>query len=317
MIEKNVTNSRRTIKINFSDFWEGFTPENNFLYDTLSKHFNIQLSDDPEFLIYSNFGNEFIQYNCTKVFYTGENVRPNFWETDFSISFDYESHKGKNLRYPLYNLYGDINSLLDRKNPQLILSQKTKFCNMVVSNPKGRERFEFFKLLNKYKHLDSGGKISNNIGGPIANKRDFIRNYKFTMAFENSSYPGYTTEKIIEPMYENSIPIYWGNPNIDSEFNTESFVNVHNFSSLKEAAEYVAYLDQNDNDYMKILKEPWLKNNELNQYMNEFNLVKFFDHVFSSRHNKTSGKTKNLIATNNYFWFRLKYFFTRKNKWNA
>ena len=38
-----------------------------------------------------------------------------------------------------------------------------------------------------------------------------------TIAFENSSFPGYTTEKIFEPMLEGSIPIYWGNPRVDED----------------------------------------------------------------------------------------------------
>jgi hypothetical protein len=118
-------------------------------------------------------------------------------------------------------------------------------------------------------------------------------------------------------MYENSIPIYWGNPRIDSEFNTNSYVNVHKFSSLKEAAEYVAYIDQNDDEYIKMLKEPWLKNNQLNGYMNQVELVNFFNYIFSFKKNMVSGRIKNFIAINNYFKFRLKCFLTRKNKWNA
>ena len=41
----------------------------------------------------------------------------------------------------------------------------------------------------------------------------------FTIAFKNDSYPGYTTEKIYEPMYVNSLPIYSGNPLVYRDFN--------------------------------------------------------------------------------------------------
>jgi len=58
-------------------------------------------------------------------------------------------------------------------------------------------------------------------------KINFIKNYKFTIAFENSTSPGYTTEKLWQPMLSGSVPVYWGNPEVDRMFNTRSFVNVH------------------------------------------------------------------------------------------
>ena len=73
----------------------------------------------------------------------------------------------------------------------------------------------------------------NNVGGPVKNKIDFIMDHKFTIAFENSSYPGYTTEKIFEPMLVNSIPLYWGNPLVDRDFNTKSFLNFHDYGNRR------------------------------------------------------------------------------------
>ena len=60
----------------------------------------------------------------------------------------------------------------------------------------------FFQRLSRRKRVDSGGRAFNNIGGPIPAgspaKLDFLRAYKFNLAFENASLPGYTTEKIVE-----------------------------------------------------------------------------------------------------------------------
>lgn len=305
------------IKLAFVDFWGGFIPDNNYFFNLLSKHFNIELSKNPDFLIYSCFGGKHAHYNCTKIFYTGENVRPNYWETDFSISFDYPSNNGRNIRYPLYNLYGDLAVLLKLKDSSSIQLEKNKFCNMVVSNPKGKERLTFFKLLNQYKQVDSGGKVFNNVGGLVPNKREFIRSYKFTLAFENSSHPGYTTEKILEPMFENSIPIYWGNPKVFTDFNTKSFVNVHEFGSLKEAVEYVAFLDQNDDAYLSMLKEPWLPNNTLTQYCSEIELIKFFEKVFNHKYSKVIGVLKNVVTSYNEIAFKAKYRINKKGKWNG
>ena len=71
----------------------------------------------------------------------------------------------------------------------------------------------------------------NNVGGPVADKLAFISEYKFVIAFENSSYPGYTTEKILDPFLVCSIPVYWGNPLIENDFNKMAFLNYFDFDS--------------------------------------------------------------------------------------
>jgi hypothetical protein len=103
---------------------------------------------------------------------------------------------------------------------------KQKFCCMVVSNAHAKERIRFFEQLSKYKKVDSGGRFLNNIGRSIDEKMEFIKDYRFVISFENSSSPGYTTEKLIEPMLVNSVPIYWGDPEVGRYFNTKIFVNV-------------------------------------------------------------------------------------------
>jgi len=60
-------------------------------------------------------------------------------------------------------------------------------------------------------------------------KRAFQSQYKFTIAFENYSRRGYNTEKLLDPMVANSLPIYLGNPNIAEHFNPKSFINAHEY----------------------------------------------------------------------------------------
>src|SRR5688500_8710210 len=76
-------------KVNFSDFWPHFNKEKNYLAELLITRYTLEITDKPDFLIYSVFGNEHRKLNCVKIFFTGENVRPNFAECDYSFSFDY------------------------------------------------------------------------------------------------------------------------------------------------------------------------------------------------------------------------------------
>ena len=235
------------IRVDFSDFWGDFIKTDNYFWNLLSTRYELVLSPDPDFLFYSSYSRNFTRYDCFRIFYTAENVRPDFRECDFAFSFDY-LETPRNYRLPLYALYAD-NELLTRKrvDPDELMREKRKFCAFVVSNPVGKTRNEFFRKLSRYKRVDSAGRYLNNIGGslPAAKeaKWEFLRPYKFTIAFENSSYPGYTTEKIFEPMLVNSLPIYWGNPLVDRDFNPASFLNYHEFPNEEALIERILELD--------------------------------------------------------------------------
>src|SRR5205085_7165118 len=195
---------RPQIKVAYCGFWAEFDPHDNYFTRLLSPHYELVVSDEPDYLIYSCFGKEFRSYRCTRIYFTGENTRPNFRQCDYAFTFDH-CDRPEHYRLPLYALYGDVGSLVQQNiDPERILAGKTGFCNFVFSNRKCKTRIKFFEKLSKYKRVDSGGRLMNNIGGPVKNKLEFIGRYKFTIAFENSSQPGYTTEKIFEPMQVNS-----------------------------------------------------------------------------------------------------------------
>ena len=263
---------KKILKINFTDFWSDFNKKDNLFWNLLSQNYDLKLSDTPDILFYSYFGRDFTKYKCVRVFFQGENFRPNFKECDYAFSFDYMPENKRNYRLPLYAFYDDVKKLTLPKDPELIFQTKSKFCAFVVSNKYATKRIKFFNKLSKYKKVDSGGRYLNNIGGPIKNKGQFISEYKFTIAFENSSYPGYTTEKIFEPMLVNSIPIYWGNPVVNKDFNTKSFINVHDFKNEDEVISKIIEIDNNDELYKNMISEPFFKNNEVNDFVNETNI---------------------------------------------
>ena len=159
-------------------------------------------------------------------------MRPNFDRCDYAFSFDYPVNE-RNYRLPLYRRWPEYSQLFNSRNPDKVFSQNRKFCSFMVSNPNASTRIEFFKKLSSYKSVDSGGRFLNNIGDPIQtgveNKLNWMRNYKFSITFENSSYPGYTTEKLMHALITDTIPIYWGNPLAGLDFNPKAFINCHDF----------------------------------------------------------------------------------------
>lgn len=272
----------KKLKIDFCDFWPGFLKEDNYFTNLLRQYYDVEVCNQPDFLFFSTVGNQHFAYDCTKIYYTPESFPPDFLKCDYSISFE-PKDTTRNLRFPLYMLYGDLKQLLSPKKPYSEVRKKhTRFCNMVVSNARATRRIEFFEKLSKYKIVDSGGKYLNNIGGPVGDKRDFISNYKFTLSFENKIYTGYTTEKLVEPMWCDSMPIYWGNPLIGQEFNTKSFINWDDYGSDDAVIERIIELDQNEDLYEEVYNQPYFINNELNMYCSEERLLRFLDGIFSN-----------------------------------
>lgn len=292
--------SKPILKIYFADFWSNFEPLNNPLYHALSLKYDIVITENnPDLLFYSVFGCHHNDFNCKRIFYTGENVRPNFKNCDFAFSFDYLDDN-RNYRLPLYPFFDDVNKLLAPKDAIKILNDKKYFCNFIYSNPGQKFRNDFFKKLSGYKMVHSGGRFLNNLGYTVPDKKDFIKAFKFTIAFENSSYPGYTTEKIFEPMLMNSIPIYWGNPLIGYDFNTSSFLNYHDFQNDDELIEKIIEIDQNDELYLKMLSEPWFNSNQLNEYINPENILSQLEFIINSKEKpialkKMSGSTNTTL----------------------
>lgn len=246
------------LKVKFVDFPDPSMKE--MTLEILEEEFgNVKECDDPDFLFYSVFGYEHLKYDCVRILWTGENHQPDFNICDYAIGFSYMQFEDRYKRIPLYYFYTQDYQKAIKKHllPENELLKKKKFCNFIYSNNKAsEEREKFFDLLSEYKFVDSGGRYRNNIGGAVEDKYEFQKNYKFTIAFENSSSSGYTTEKILQAFSAGTIPIYWGNPNVGKDFNEKSFINCHNYRNFEEVIDVVRKIDNDDELFLQYIKEP-------------------------------------------------------------
>ena len=289
----------KTVKIGSCDFWSPFDIRHSVFYDVIKMcgYEPIIDNDNPDILFYSVFGNNHLNYtntNLIKIWFSGENWGlPNFNECNFALSGYYIDDE-RHFRFPLYvkyarnyinhGIYMKQYSDLSQSKDINKITPKTKFCNFIYSNcDPNREgtklRHQFFNELSKYKKVDSGGGCLNNMGQRVEHKIPFMSEYKFSIAMENSNQfngvYGYTTEKIFEPMLANSIPIYWGNPEISKEFNTKSFINFHDYNTIDDVINKIIELDNNDKLYEEYLQQPFVTDYE-NSPLNLNNIITFF-----------------------------------------
>lgn len=80
--------------------------------------------------------------------------------------------------------------------------------------------------------------------------------YKFSIACENSWYRRYTTEKIITSFLACTVPVYWGNPLVEEEYNPKAFINCHRYSSLKEVVAEIKRIDEDEALWKAMMAEP-------------------------------------------------------------
>lgn len=258
--------ARKKIKIKYVDFWAGFKAEDFILTKLLQKYFEVEISDEADYVIFSCFGESHwnISDKCVKIFFTGENFCPDFNACDYAAGFEWMTYEDRYCRFPLYLAYSE--ELLRKAEGKHLLTNdcelnelKTEFCSFVVSNPFNEKRNEAFHNLSRYKKVNSGGACFNNVGGRVKDKFAFESKHKFSLCYENGAHNGYTTEKLVEALAARTVPIYWGDPKIGNIFNTRAFINVSDFDSFEDVIEYVKKVDSDDELYLSILKEPALK----------------------------------------------------------
>lgn len=292
---------KKRIRINFSDFDPGFDKTDNYFYHLLRSKYDIIIDEDkPEFHIYSCFGTEYLKYNCTRIFYTGENDIPDFNHCDYALSCHYITFNDRHTRFPNFATYHQHQDLVEGKRPVTKEELTTrKFCSFIASSSwADPARKELFTLLSRYKHIDSPGKIFNNMTMPVTGKRwdidklNFMGEHKFSMAFENSSVPGYTTEKILHALVSRSIPIYWGNPIIGNDFNEEAFINCNSYGSFDEVVKRVIEIDNDDELYLKIVNANPFPGGIVPDYLNEQYILDFFEQIFTRAPGERSRRPK-------------------------
>lgn len=192
--------------------------------------------NNPDYLIYNVFGTKHLnsKYNKSiKIAIYTENKIPDLLEVDYAMGFSHINYLDRYFKYPIFN-YNE--TLVNEIRKKVLKSPKrNKFCAAVISNGDPKSfRLKFINELNKYKQIDMGGKYKNNVGGPVKDKIQFLSNYKFSIAMENSCGEGYTSEKIYQSYISGTIPIYYGNYNIDEFYNQKTYILIKDENDMKK-----------------------------------------------------------------------------------
>ena len=214
-------------------------------------HDRAEPASPHQILLHYNLGPEIFQCN------TGEST-----EADMRISYTSSSI----IRVPYLCLAGVRKPLLDA----LALSPPTnrhKIAMFVSDCNSGfsRWRRDYLRQLMKYVRIDSYGHCFHNTEMKSTRKErnylklklDLIRDkgYKFLISFENSVTTEYVTEKIWHAYMTQTIPIYYGAPEIyDQVPGGNTFIDAAKFTGPKQLADYIKQVDSDDSLYQSYFK---------------------------------------------------------------
>ena len=107
--------------------------------------------------------------------------------------------------------------------------------------------------------------------GGFKSMEEMCRDYLFTIAIENTSHDHYFTEKIINPLINNTVPLYWGCKKVEEYF-------------PKQAIRLTGNIGKDMNIICDVLKNPnkYISEHKIDQEMvlNKVNLVKNIERIF-------------------------------------
>ena len=157
--------------------------------------------------------------------------------------------------------------------------KKTKKVNIIVSGMNNRsygntynQRITFVETVIKQKlPIEIYGRLWQPNGewikGPFERKLDVLRPYEFSVGIENSCERNYISEKFFDSYMVNTVPVYYGCPNVTDIYDKDSFIAI----DINDPNRYIPLLEnllykKSSAEYMEkviAMKKRYLRENNL------------------------------------------------------
>lgn len=129
-----------------------------------------------------------------------------------------------------------------------------------------------------------------------------LARFRFVLAFEAASIPGFVTKQLVKALLAGSIPVYWGAPDVANHFNPKRFLNIADFESFDACIDEMLRLDANHAAFAEVVSEPCLLKNALDA--NHFPLQlggNFYSELYKAVPNSLPVWPKMVTANNIHF----------------
>tara|TARA_Y100001938_G_C8090024_1_gene434453 strand:- start:2473 stop:3348 length:876 start_codon:yes stop_codon:yes gene_type:complete len=245
---------------------------------------------DYEFLIVlGGFRPQDMRYYRNPMKTIGFLLEPNWstnWQRDldkyckYVIAQESSMFPGQNIiEHPLFMMTQSTDHhkfYLEQEHP------KSRRMSIVITNtgpkPLYNERIGLFKaLLNTDLDIDFYGRMWNindsRYKGAPYNKSDALLNYEYSIGIENCRQKNYLTEKFFDLIACDTVPIYYGAPNVEEIYPKQSFIEMDFSGPIEKTVEQITDIYHND-DYSARLPNV-KKAKEL--YYTKYNIFNFLE----------------------------------------
>jgi alpha(1,3/1,4) fucosyltransferase len=269
--------------IAIANFWPGFSLASGFVGYFLGRIFDsyaVVPSEEEADIVFASVypPNQPRPYPERTIAYIGENVRPDYRNCRYSISSDFDSYGDRNCRLPGWyrhlswpgyvkrppvvraNTTGGFEPTVDvdalyRPRPLPSAANKDLFCCFVASHLE-HHRMLAVERLAGVGRVDVFGLVA---GNPYqASKFELLPRYRFNLCFENSIFPGYYTEKLLQAWVGGCIPLYYSDSWFALDFNPRALINRIDFSTIDEFVRHVAAVNASHAAMTELYDQPLL-----------------------------------------------------------
>lgn len=97
-----------------------------------------------------------------------------------------------------------------------------------------------------------------------------LSQYRFCICFENSSSPGYISEKILNCLASGCIPVYLGSLNIKHYIPEDCFIHYADFASIQDLFDFLETMDEKTHQRYVDCARKWLSSEQSQHFSHEY-----------------------------------------------
>jgi hypothetical protein len=117
--------------------------------------------------------------------------------------------------------------------------------------------------------------------GAVKSKNAILQKYRFSICYENATFPGYVTEKIFDSLFAGCVPVYLGAPDIASEVPANTFIDKRQFKSYDELYKFLKRMSESEYEgYLQAI-ESFVNGEQIKRYGVESFASVFLDQIIA------------------------------------
>ncbi len=265
-------------RVAFTDQRLGFDPATDPLVAALPA--SAELTPDvaeADLVVHSLFGREHLKARGAKLLYSGDpwtSRSASDWTIDWRLV---EQDRHLRMLTGLVHALGHTGAEGEAALYPAPDPAGRDFCNFIYSNGRCPMRNAFYSMLDRRRRVASLGSVHHDTDDPSLGRRSdagwhdakmsVLSKYRFTIAFESTELAGYTSEKIIDALQADTVPIYWGNPCIDLDVDPRCFISFYDHPTLSKLVERVLEVDEDPALYEQYRRHNPFRTGRMNEQL--------------------------------------------------